>query len=88
MDEKYYITPAADSDKDQSFFLWGLKQDILRRMLLPMGEMTKPQARAFAAARGFEKAATKKTVSGSAFARWITVVFEKEFAVRLYDNRH
>ena len=67
MDEKYYITPAADSDKDQSFFLWGLKQDILRRMLLPMGEMTKPQARAFAAARGFEKAATKKDSIGVCF---------------------
>lgn len=67
MDEKYYITPAADSDKDQSFFLWGLKQDILRRMLLPMGEMTKPQARAFAPARGFEKAATKKDSIGVCF---------------------
>ena len=32
----YYITSATDSDKDQTFFLWGLKQDILRRMFCPM----------------------------------------------------
>ena len=38
---KYYIAPAADKDKDQTFFLWGLKQDILQRMLLPMGDITK-----------------------------------------------
>lgn len=65
--EKYYIVPAIDSDKDQSFFLWGLKQEILQRMLLPMGEMTKPGARALAAARGFEKTATKKDSLGVCF---------------------
>lgn len=64
---KYYITSAVDSDKDQSFFLWGLKQDILRRMLLPMGEMTKPQARVLAAARGFEKVSVKKDSIGVCF---------------------
>lgn len=64
MDEKYYITPAADSDKDQSFFLWGLKQDILRRMLLPMGEMTKPQARALLLREGLKKPPLKRQYRG------------------------
>ena len=36
LNNTFYITYAADSDKDQTFFLWGLKQDILCRMLLPM----------------------------------------------------
>lgn len=36
-DNHYFIAPAADRDKDQTFFLWGLKQDILERMILPMG---------------------------------------------------
>lgn len=67
LDGKYYIIPGADPDKDQSFFLWGLKQEILHRMLLPMGEMTKPEARALAAARGFQKAATKKDSLGVCF---------------------
>ena len=44
VDDTCYITYAADSDKDQTFFLWGLKQDILRRMLLPMGDITKVEA--------------------------------------------
>ena len=66
----FYITYAADSDKDQTFFLWGLKQDILNRMLLPMGDITKAEARAWAAEHGFRKVATKRIVSVSVFARW------------------
>lgn len=63
----YYITPATDLDKDQSFFLWGLQQDILKRMLLPMGEMTKIDARAYAAERGFEKVSKKRDSLGVCF---------------------
>lgn len=64
---KYYIAPAVDRDKDQAFFLWGLKQDILQRMLLPMGETTKNDARTYAAERGFERVATKKDSIGVCF---------------------
>ena len=35
-DNLYYLAPAKDADKDQSFFLWGLSQSILSRMVLPM----------------------------------------------------
>lgn len=64
---KWYIAPAADRDKDQTFFLWGLKQDILRRMLLPMGDITKSEARRYAADRGFRHVATKKDSIGVCF---------------------
>ena len=67
LEDTYYITSATDSDKDQTFFLWGLKQDILRRMLLPMGDITKVEARALAAERGFRKVATKKDSLGVCF---------------------
>lgn len=67
LDGKYYMTPAADPDKDQSFFLWGLSQDIMHRMLLPMGERTKSWARAFAAERGFAKVSKKKDSIGVCF---------------------
>ena len=67
VDDTYYITYATDSDKDQTFFLWGLKQDILRRMLLPMGDITKVEARAFAAERGFQKVAVKRDSLGVCF---------------------
>ena len=63
----YFIAPAADRDKDQTFFLWGLKQDILERMILPMGDWTKDKVRTYAAARGFERAATKKDSLGVCF---------------------
>ena len=59
--------PAADKDKDQTFFLWGLKQDILQRMLLPMGDITKNEARSYAAERGFGQVAAKKDSIGVCF---------------------
>ena len=67
IDGNYYIAPAEDVDKDQSFFLWGLRQEILQRMLLPMGGMTKSEARAYAAGRGFEKVSKKKDSIGVCF---------------------
>lgn len=47
--------------------MWGLKQDILQRMLLPMGDMAKEEARAYAAKRGFTRVATKKDSIGVCF---------------------
>ena len=67
LENHYYIAPAIDEDKDQSFFLWGLKQDILSRILLPMGDEIKIEAREFAAQRGFMKVATKKDSLGVCF---------------------
>ena len=63
----WYITAGADKDKDQSFFLWGLPQPILERMLLPMGTLTKTRVRELAAERGFLKAATKRDSLGVCF---------------------
>ena len=42
-----------DKSKDQSYFLWRLQPDVLRRCLFPLGEMTKDEARALLASRGF-----------------------------------
>ena len=66
-DGRFFIAPAADRDKDQSFFLWGLQQPTLRRMLLPMGDITKEEARAYAAKRGFPGVATRKDSIGVCF---------------------
>ena len=63
----WHITTGADADKDQSFFLWGLPQDIMERMLLPMGDLTKTEVRKIAEERGFLKAATKKDSIGVCF---------------------
>ena len=41
-----------DETKDQSYFLLGLTQQELARLLFPLGSMTKDEVRAFAAAKG------------------------------------
>lgn len=49
-----YILIGDDPTKDQSYFLWKLPQSILKRMLFPLGGMTKTEVRAYLASRGFE----------------------------------
>ncbi len=63
----HYITCGADPDKDQSFFLWGLPQEILQRMILPLGTLTKTRVRAIAEERGFIQTARKKDSLGVCF---------------------
>ena len=67
IDNYWHITNGADEDKNQSFFLWGVPQDILERMVLPMGELTKQQVRKIAEERGFLKAAQKRDSLGVCF---------------------
>lgn len=48
-----------DPRKDQSYFLWGLRRDVLQRLLLPVGAQTKPETRAVAHRLGLEVVAEK-----------------------------
>lgn len=73
-----YIRQGVDPEKDQSFFLWGLSQPILERMILPMGEITKAEARILAAERGFEKASVKKDSIGVCFCPFDYHTFLRE----------
>jgi tRNA-uridine 2-sulfurtransferase len=47
---------ARDGDKDQSYFLWPAPMEALRMLELPLGAMTKPEARAEAARFGLVNA--------------------------------
>jgi tRNA-specific 2-thiouridylase len=40
-DERYYVTKGVDESKDQSYYLWGLSQEILSRAITPMGNAIK-----------------------------------------------
>lgn len=51
---KQYIVAGDDPTKDQSYFLWKLPQEILRRFLFPLGGYTKQEVRAYLAQKGFE----------------------------------
>lgn len=48
LDEHYKLLTARDSAKDQSYFLWTLKQKQLSRCLFPIGDYTKPEVRKMA----------------------------------------
>jgi tRNA-specific 2-thiouridylase len=53
------ISRGRDSWKDQSYVLWGLSQECLRKTLLPIGNYQKQEIRAMARAMGFERLAQK-----------------------------
>jgi len=64
---KYFISEGLDPDKDQSFFLWGLKQAQLARIIFPLGQYLKTDVRALAADRGFKSVSEKKDSLGACF---------------------
>lgn len=65
----YYVCKGIDSCKDQSYFLWGVPQHILRRALTPLGVYTKAQIKAFAETNGYTEIARKKESMGICFLR-------------------
>ncbi len=51
-DGYFRLKKAVDESKDQSYFLYSLSQEQLRRIVFPLGEYTKPEARALAEEAG------------------------------------
>ena len=49
-----YILTGDDDKKDQSYFLWRLSQDVLRRCIFPLGTLTKPQVRDYLRSKGYK----------------------------------
>lgn len=47
---------AADDRKDQTYFLWGIPRSVLDRLLLPVGDLTKPAVRRTARSLGLTTA--------------------------------
>ncbi len=43
---KHYVTRGRDPKKDQSYYLWGVRQEILERAVTPMGEVIKEEVKA------------------------------------------
>jgi len=55
-DGEWQLKKAADEKKDQSYFLWSIKKEILPHLLLPLGAYTKSEIRAIAEEHQFENA--------------------------------
>ncbi len=56
---RYYIVKGDDGNKDQSYVLWGLSQDVLARTIFPVGDMDKPDVRKLLTDAGYDDFATK-----------------------------
>lgn len=50
--QEYKLLRALDRKKDQSYVLYSLEQELLAKLILPLGELSKEDARAIAAAAG------------------------------------
>ena len=55
----WYLRNAVDTHKDQTYFLWMLTEENLRRTVFPLGGLTKPEVRQIAFDHGFEKLSKK-----------------------------
>ena len=55
-DGKARLLRARDAEKDQTYFLYGLRQDQLDHARFPLGELTKPEVRAVARSLGLATA--------------------------------
>ncbi|HRN92970.1 MAG TPA: tRNA 2-thiouridine(34) synthase MnmA [Ferruginibacter sp.] len=56
---RYFIRKGLDESKDQSYALWGLQQDLLKRTLLPLGTYRKTAIRQLAHDYGYPELAKK-----------------------------
>ncbi|MFN7088781.1 MAG: tRNA 2-thiouridine(34) synthase MnmA, partial [Candidatus Paceibacteria bacterium] len=56
---KFKLLAGIDKNKDQSYFLWTLSQEQLKRCLFPIGEYTKPEVRELARKFGLPNAERK-----------------------------
>lgn len=50
--DKFYVSRAVDNSKDQSYYLWGLEQDILSQAIFPLGNCTKQYIYEFMRSKG------------------------------------
>jgi len=59
-DGHLYLANAVDTRKDQTYFLWMLTEENLRRTIFPLGGLTKDEVREIARQHGYETLAEKK----------------------------
>jgi tRNA-specific 2-thiouridylase len=79
----YNLLVGSDQNKDQSYFLWTLRQEELSRVLFPVGHLEKPAVRALARKFGLPTA-DKKDSQGLCF---IGKVDMKEFLAQTIKER-
>jgi tRNA-specific 2-thiouridylase len=84
---RYLLRRAADPDRDQTYFLWGLSQAQLARTLFPLGELRKSEVREMARQMGLpvaEKADSQEIcfVPNGDYAAFIEAWFREQDVAR------
>jgi len=59
LDDRYVVSKGLDQSKDQSYVLWGVTQECLRRTIFPMGKFHKKDIKKMAIDRGYNQLAAK-----------------------------
>jgi tRNA-specific 2-thiouridylase len=59
---RYFIRRGVDDTRDQSYALWGIRQEALSKTLLPLGELTKKDTRRIASEAGLKTARTAESM--------------------------
>lgn len=80
---RWELRRSRDAAKDQTYFLWGLKQEQMARTLFPLGGLTKAQVRALAAELGVPVADKNDSqeicfVPNGDYAAFIDAYFEEQ----------
>jgi tRNA-specific 2-thiouridylase len=65
--DQYFIKKGADPNKDQSYFLWNLSQEVISKALFPLGALHKEEVRQLARELGYGEIADKKESMGVCF---------------------
>ena len=66
---RFILTAGKDKDKDQSYFLWMLEQNDLKRTLFPLADLTKQEVRDIALKNNFADLAAKRESYSICFIR-------------------
>jgi tRNA-uridine 2-sulfurtransferase len=80
---KFQIFRPADSMKDQTYALWGLRQEAVGRTLFPLGDLLKKEVREIAAKYGLKTATKKESfeicfVADDNYRRFLTEQFNNK----------
>ena len=81
--ERYFLNPGLDENKDQSYFLHLLNQDQLSQSLFPLGEIDKNEVREIAKKNNFSNADKKDStgicfIGERPFSEFLTTFLPKE----------
>lgn len=82
-DDGYELHMSVDTHKDQSYFLWTLKQEQLSKILFPIGHLNKPDVRKLAQKFGLPTA-DKKDSQGLCFIGKVDI---KEFLRKYIETK-